>query len=73
MEKIVKEYNVMREDLKGLSDETAALLLVAKKLDVIANKASILDSEQFVELKKKMQEIALSLHGVGQMVENSQQ
>lgn len=73
MEKIVKEYNVMREDLKGLSDETAALLLVAKKLDVIANKASILDPEQFVELKKKMQEIALSLHGVGQMVEKSQQ
>lgn len=73
MEKIVKEYNVMREDLKDLSDETAALLLVAKKLDVIANKASILDPEQFVELKKKMQEIALSLHGVGQMVENSQQ
>lgn len=73
MEKIVKEYNVMREDLKGLSDEAAALLLVAKKLDVIANKASILDPEQFVELKKKMQEIALSLHGVGQMVEKSQQ
>lgn len=73
MEKIVKEYNVMREDLKGLSDETAALLLVAKKLDVIANKASILDTKQFTELKEKMQEIAISLHGVGEMVEKSQQ
>ena len=73
MEKIVNEYNVMREDLKDLSDETAALLLVAKKLDVIANKASILDTKQFAELKEKMKEIALSLHGVGQMVEKSQQ
>lgn len=73
MEKIVKEYNVMREDLKDLSDETAALLLVAKKLDVIANKATVWDPEQFVELKEKMQEIALSLHGVGEMVDKSQQ
>lgn len=73
MEKIVKEYNVMREDLKGLSDETAALLLVAKKLDVIANKASILDPEQLVILTEKMDGIATALHGVGEMVEKSQQ
>lgn len=73
MEKIVKEYNVMREDLKRLSDETVALLLVAKKLDVIANKASILDPEQLEELTDKMNEISLSLHGVGQMVENLRQ
>lgn len=73
MEKIVKEYNVMREDLKGLSDETVALLMVAKKLDVIANKASILDPDQLVLLTKKMDEIATSLHGVGEMVDKSQQ
>ena len=63
----------MREDLKGLSDETVALLMVAKKLDVIANKASILDPDQLVLLTKKMDEIATSLHGVGEMVEKSQQ
>lgn len=73
MEKIVKEYNVMREDLKDLSDETAALLLVAKKLDVIANKASILDPDQLKDLKDKMDEITTTVHGVGQMVEKSQQ
>lgn len=73
MEKIVKEYNVMREDLKRLSDETVALLLVAKKLDVIANKASILDPEQLEKLTDKMNEISLSLRGVGQMVENLRQ
>lgn len=71
MEKIVKEYKVMREDLKDLSDETAALLLVAKKLDVIANKASILDPEQLVILTEKMDGIATALHGVGEMVRES--
>lgn len=73
MEKIVKEYNVMREDLKDLSDETAALLLVAKKLDVIANKASILDPDQLKDLKDKMDGIATAVHGVGEMVDKSQQ
>lgn len=71
MEKIVKEYKVMREDLKDLSDETAALLLVAKKLDVIASKASILDPEQLVILTEKMDGIATALHGVGEMVRES--
>lgn len=73
MGKIVNEFNIKREAHPDLSDETVALILVAEKLDVIANKASILDPEQFVELKKKMQEIALSLHGVGKMVDKSQQ
>lgn len=73
MKQVVKDFNAMREDLKGLSDETVALLMVAKKLDVIANKASILDPDQLVLLTKKMDEIATSLHGVGEMVDKSQQ
>ena len=73
MEKVIKDFNVMREDLKGLSDETVALLLVAKKLDVIANKPSILDPDQLTLLTGRMEEIAISLHGVGEMVEKSQQ
>ena len=72
MDKIVNRFNDLKKQVK-VSDETVALILVAEKLDVIANKASILDPEQFVELKKKMQEIALSLHGVGKMVDKSQQ
>lgn len=73
MEKIVNDFNIKREAHPDLSDETVALLLVAEKLDVIANKASILDPDQLVLLTKKMDEIATSLHGVGEMVDKSQQ
>ena len=73
MGKIANEFNIKREAHPDLSDETVALLLVAEKLDVIANKATVWDPEQFAELKEKMQEIAISLHGVGEMVDKSQQ
>ena len=73
MEKIVNDFNIKREAHPDLSDETVALLLVAEKLDVIANKASILDPDQLMLLTKKMNEIATSLHGVGEMVDKSQQ
>lgn len=73
MGKIVNDFNIKREAHPDLSDETVALLLVAEKLDVIANKATVWDPEQFVELKEKMDGIATALHGVGQMVEKSQQ
>ena len=73
MGKITNEFNIKREAHTDLSDETVALLLVAEKLDIIANKASILDPDQLVLLTKKMDEIATSLHGVGKMVDKSQQ
>ena len=71
MEKIVNDFNIKREAHPDLSDETVALLLVAEKLDVIANKASILDPEQLVILTKKMDGIATALHGMGEMVRES--
>lgn len=73
MGKIANEFNIMREAHPDLSDETVALLLVADKLDVIANKASILDPDQLTQLKDKMNEIATTVHGVGKMVENLRQ
>lgn len=73
MGKIVNDFNIKREAHPDLSAETVALLLVAEKLDVIANKATVWDPEQFVELKEKMDGIATALHGVGQMVEKSAQ
>lgn len=73
MGKIAKEFNIKREAHPDLSDETVALLLVAEKLDVIANKASVLDPDQMAQLKDKMEKIATTVHGVGQMVENLHQ
>ena len=73
MGKIANEFNIKREAHPDLSDETVALLLVAEKLDVIANKASILDPDQLTQLKDKMDEIATTVHGVGKMVENLHQ
>lgn len=73
MGKIANEFNIKREAYPDLSDETVALLLVAEKLDVIANKASILDPDQLTVLKDKMDEIATTVHGVGQMVGNLHQ
>lgn len=70
MGKIANEFNIKREAHPDLSDETVALLLVAEKLDVIANKAIILDPDQLTGLKDKMGEIVTTVHGVGQMVEN---
>ena len=72
MDKIVNRFNDLKKQVK-VSDETVALILVAEKLDVIANKATVLDPDQLKDLKDKMDEIATSLHGVGQMVEKSQQ
>lgn len=73
MEKIMSKFNTRREDYPGLSDETVALLMIAERLDVIANKASVLDPKQLDILKEKMDEITGSVHGVGEMVRNSQQ
>lgn len=73
MGKIANEFNIKREAHPDLSDETVALLLVAEKLDVIANKASVLDPDQLTQLKDKMDEIATTVHGVGQMVGNLHQ
>ena len=73
MGKIANEFNIKREAHPDLSDETVALLLVAEKLDVIANKASILDPDQLKALKDKMGEIATAVYGVGQMVGNLHQ
>lgn len=73
MGKIANEFNMKREAHPDLSDETVALLLVAEKLDVIANKASVLDPDQLTQLKDKMGEIATTVHGVGKMVENLRQ
>lgn len=73
MGKIVNEFNIKREAHPDLSDETVALLLVAEKLDVIANKASVLDPDQLTQLKDKMDEIATAVYGVGQMVGNLRQ
>ena len=72
MDKIVNRFNDLKKQV-NVSDETVALILVAEKLDVIANKATVLDPDQLKDLKDKMDEIATSLHGVGQMVEKSQQ
>lgn len=72
MDKIVNRFNDLKKQVK-VSDETVALILVAEKLDVIANKATVLDPDQLKDLKDKMDEIATSLHGVGQMVDKSQQ
>lgn len=69
MDKILNQFNIAREELTGLSDETIALLLVAKKLDVIAGKASVLDGEQMGMLKDKLVDITGAVFGVGQMVE----
>ena len=71
MGKIVNDFNIKREAHPDLSDETVALLLVAEKLDVIANKATVWDPKQFAELKEKMDGIATALHGVGEMVRES--
>lgn len=61
--------------MENVSDTAVALVLLADEVaeltKVVKNKIVAFDGEQVGLIRKSFKEIATSLHGVGQMVENS--
>ena len=67
MDKIVNRFNDLKKQVK-VSDETVALLVVAEKLQLLVEKVTALDGEQVGILKKGLDGIAKSVHGVGGVI-----
>ena len=74
---MIRRYKELKIQMGGVSDETAALVLVAEELSkltkAVNEKVMLLDGEQLKALRDGMKEIATTVHGVGQMVENLHQ
>ena len=74
---MVRRYKELKIQMGGFSDETVALVLVAEELSkltkAVNEKVMPLDGEQVAILRDGMEEIVTAVHGVGQMVEKSQQ
>lgn len=74
---MIKRYKELKIQMGGVSDETVALVLVAEELSkltkAVNEKVMSLDGEQVAILRDGMKKIATTVHGVGQMVEKSQQ
>lgn len=73
----VKKYRELKRQMEGASDTAVAMVLladeVAKLTEAVRNKVTIFDGEQVGMIRESFSEIATTLHGVGQMVEKSQQ
>lgn len=74
---MIRRYKELKIQMGGVSDETAALVLVAEELSkltkAVNEKVVLLDGVQLATLRDGMEKIATTVHGVGQMVENLHQ
>lgn len=72
-----QKYRDLKRQMENVSDTAVALVLLADEVaeltKVVKNKIVAFDGEQVGLIRESFKEIAISLHGVGQMVENSQQ
>lgn len=74
---ITQHYKDLKRELGGASDTAVALVLLADQVaeltKVVRDKVMVFDGEQVGMIRESCKEIATTVQGVGEMVDNLRQ